>query len=116
MAEHWTVAALGEDLGETDPYVMITLLREKLKIETGAKKYLIDEALRIRGHLAACVTARDEAATAYAERVRVLREALGEAEEFFDDRADAEIIDSGYLANAEMRLLMVVRSALEATK
>ena len=60
--------------------------------------------------------ARAKARAKLEEHVKMLRDVLGEAEEFFDDRADAEIIDGGYLANAEMRLLMVVRAALEATK
>lgn len=38
--------------------------------------------------------------------------ALQECEEFFDDRADADLDHTGYTPNPEMRLLQTVREAL----
>jgi hypothetical protein len=43
-----------------------------------------------------------------AEALSVLRE----CEEYFDDRADAEILPGGYSANNEMRLLVAIRAIL----
>jgi hypothetical protein len=89
MTEHWTVAALGEDLGERDPYEIIDLLRARLADQDArlvawdklTERDLAENA-RLRAQLAAITTARDEAATAYAERVRVLREALDDFREY----------------------------------
>ena len=41
-----------------------------------------------------------------------LLEALQECEEYFDNRADADCDQDGYVPNKEMRLLQVVRDAL----
>ena len=41
-----------------------------------------------------------------------LIDALHECEEYFDNRADADCDQDGYIPNAEMRLLQVVRDAL----
>ncbi len=57
----------------------------------------------LRAQLAACVTARDEAARAYAERVRVLREAL--------TAAKIDMMRAGLTVYADR-----CRAALEATK
>ena len=50
-------------------------------------------------------------ATALIER---MSEALLECEGYFDQRADADHDDTGFVPNKEMRLLTVVRSALGA--
>lgn len=42
------------------------------------------------------------------------REALSECEEYFDNRADADCDQDGFIPNKEMRLLSVVRTALQA--
>jgi len=41
-----------------------------------------------------------------------LREALEECEEFFDNRADADCDQDGFIPNDEMKMLRVVRDAL----
>lgn len=41
------------------------------------------------------------------------KEALIECEEYFDDRADADCDQDGYIPNKEMRLLNTVREALK---
>lgn len=41
-----------------------------------------------------------------------LLEALEEVEEYLDDRSDADYGDTGFVPNTEMRLLAVVRAAL----
>lgn len=41
-----------------------------------------------------------------------LLEALEEVEEYLDDRSDADYDDTGFVPNTEMRLLAVVRVAL----
>lgn len=42
-----------------------------------------------------------------------LFEALMECEEYFDDRADADFDQDGYIPNKEMRLLTIVRGVLK---
>lgn len=55
----------------------------------------------------------DDLHTAKCERVlRIARAALLEAEEYFDDRADAELGQCGTLPNEEMVQLIEVRAAL----
>lgn len=39
-------------------------------------------------------------------------EALREAEEYFDNRADADCDETGFIPNEEMKLLTVVRAAI----
>lgn len=39
--------------------------------------------------------------------------ALQECEEYFDDRADADYDQDGYIPNKEMQLLMTVKAALD---
>lgn len=41
-----------------------------------------------------------------------MREALSEAEDYFDNLADADCDQDGYIPNEEMKLLQVVREAL----
>ncbi|MFQ6184410.1 hypothetical protein ACLMJV_20990 [Sinorhizobium meliloti] len=41
-----------------------------------------------------------------------LREALQECEAYFDNRADADCDQDGYIPNEEMKLLTIVRDAL----
>jgi hypothetical protein len=66
MTEHWTVAALGEDLGERDPYEIIHRLR-KLRTE---------ETIHYREQIDAITTARDEAAVAYAAEMKRLEDGI----------------------------------------
>jgi len=42
-----------------------------------------------------------------------LREALDECEDYFDNRADADCDQDGFIPNKEMELLHVVRTALK---
>lgn len=45
-------------------------------------------------------------------QVATLREALDECEAYFDNRADADCDQDGYIPNEEMKLLTLVRNAL----
>lgn len=55
---------------------------------------------------------RDRATAAEAKNDR-MSEALHECEEYFDNRADADCDQDGYIPNDEMKMLTVVRAALE---
>ena len=41
---------------------------------------------------------------------------MGEIEEYFDNRADADHDDTGFVPNKEMRLLQETRAAIELIK
>ena len=48
-----------------------------------------------------------------AEQIAMMRAALDECEDYFDNRADADCDQDGFIPNEEMKLLHVVRTALE---
>lgn len=48
-----------------------------------------------------------------AEQIAKLREALAECEDYFDNRADADCDQDGFIPNKEMEILHVVRTALK---
>ncbi len=58
--------------------------------------------------------ARGVATDLQAENDRLLA-ALLECDEYFDNRADADCDQDGYIPNAEMKMLTIVRAALERT-
>jgi hypothetical protein len=79
---------------------LIFNLREDVRCSDAACDRL-RAVIKLRNSQIADITkARDEAAVAYAERVRVLREALIEAEKTCDEK----------------RIITLIRVALEATK
>lgn len=47
-----------------------------------------------------------------ASQIARLRDALDECEDYFDNRADADCDQDGYIPNEEMKLLTLVRGAL----
>lgn len=57
--------------------------------------------------------AADELAAKEAQNER-LRNALAECEEYFDNHADADCDQDGFIPNKEMQLLSIVRAALSA--
>lgn len=48
-----------------------------------------------------------------AKLIRVMIEALDACEDYFDNRADADCDQDGYIPNEEMKLLTLVREALK---
>lgn len=63
----------------------------------------------------AIIYVRSDALEAAHAQIKVMREALENCEEYFDERADAEYFPSGPVANEEMLLMVEVQSALAGT-
>jgi len=72
----------------------------------------------LRPKLADCESAlaKSEAqVTALEEQIEELRKALGECEEYFDGRADADHNGERFIPNSEMSLLVAIRAALSSS-
>lgn len=93
----------------SDKFNHLTDAELALHMRTTAFAKLFVEAAAIQSLLSSLDAARAEA-----ERFRA---ALEECEEYCDNRADAETFADGTIvANAEMRLLVLIRAALGARK